>query len=51
MNLSEEELDILRQALRQCADHLRNVAEGLEKAVEILEVAAEKERLNLKRPI
>jgi hypothetical protein len=51
MNLSEEELDVLKQALRQCADHLRDVAEGLEKAVEILEVAAEKERLNSKRPI
>jgi hypothetical protein len=51
MNLSEEELDVLKQALRQCADHLRDVAEGLEKAVEILEVAAEKERLNAKRPI
>jgi hypothetical protein len=51
MNLSEEELDVLKQALRQCADHLRDVAEGLEKAVEILEVATEKERLNSKRPI
>ena len=51
MNLSEEELDVLKQALRQCADHLRDVAEGLEKAVEILEAAAEKERLNSKRPI
>ena len=51
MNLSEEELDILKQALRQCADHLRDVAEGLGKAVEMLEVAAEKERLNSKRPI
>jgi hypothetical protein len=51
MNLSEEELDVLKQALRQCADHLRDVAEGLEKAVEILEVAGEKERLNSKRPI
>jgi hypothetical protein len=51
MNLNEEELDILRHALRQCADHLRDVAEGLEKAVDILEVAAEKERLNSKRPI
>jgi hypothetical protein len=51
MNLNEEELDILRQALRQCADHLRDVAESLEKAVDILEVAAEKERLNSKRPM
>jgi hypothetical protein len=51
MNLSEEELDILKQALRQCADHLRDVAESLEKAVDILEMAAEKERLNSKRPI
>jgi hypothetical protein len=51
MNLSEEELDILKQALRQCADHLRDVADGLEKAVEIPEVASENERLNSKRPI
>jgi hypothetical protein len=51
MNLTEEELDKLGQALRQCADHLRDVAEGLEKAVEILEIAAENERLNSKRPI
>jgi hypothetical protein len=51
MNLSEEELDILKQALRQCADHLRDVAAGLEKAGDILEMAAEKERLNSQRPI
>jgi hypothetical protein len=51
MNLTEEELDILKQALRQCADHLRDVAEGLEKAVDIFEMAAEKERLNSQRPI
>jgi hypothetical protein len=51
MNLTKEELDILKQALRQCADHLRDVAGGLEKAVEILEMAAEKERLNSQRPI
>ena len=51
MNLTKEELDILKQALRQCADHLRDVAEGLEKAVDILEIASENERLNSKRPI
>jgi hypothetical protein len=51
MNLTKEELDILKQALRQCADHLRDVAGSLEKAVEILEMAAEKERLNSQRPI
>jgi hypothetical protein len=51
MHLAEEELDILKQALRQCSDHLRDVAAGLERAADILQVAAEKERLNSKRPI
>jgi hypothetical protein len=51
MNLTEDELEILKQALRQCSDHLRDVAAGLEKAADILEIAAEKERLNSTRPI
>jgi hypothetical protein len=51
MNLTEDELDILKQALRGCSDHLRDVAAGLEKAADILEIAAENERLNSTRPI